>query len=367
MHLLAVTATNDRSEVEIYRTLAERGHRVHLICDPQWHARQSQLPAGESAVARLNETGVTVSTMAVKHRLDISAARALRRIISTESPDVIYAPKNSTLSVALLATSGDTCPVIGYRGTSGHLHRYDPASWLTYFHPRLKAIVCVSEAVRRYLISKKIPPLMLHTIHKGHRVEWYQFKSRPTLDEFGIPPDAFTIGFTGNIRPVKGVEYLLKALPEIDAGLNGHALLAGEVRDKKISELAKAPAIAERAHFAGYRPDAPALTGACNAFIMPSVEREGLPRAVIEAMAQGVPPIVANTGGMPELVTDGICGIVVPPRNSQAITEALTRLAGNPELCRRLGQAAVERIRNEFNIDRTIDKIEKLFQQVAAN
>ena len=216
MHLLAITATNDRSECEIYRTLALRGHRIHLICDPQWQAKQESLPTEESATARLTAAGVTVTPLRIKHRLDLKAVKKVRTLIKDTEPDVIYAPKNSTLSTALLATRGDICPVVGYRGTSGHLHRYDPASWLTYFHPRLKAIVCVSEAVRRYLISKKIPPAMLHTIHKGHRLEWYRFDAKPDFSEFGISGDAFVVGFTGNIRPVKGVEYLLEALPMID-------------------------------------------------------------------------------------------------------------------------------------------------------
>jgi len=355
MHLLSITATNDRSEVEIYRSLVSRGHKVDLICDTEW--------MGEKP---LIDGGVNVIKMTIKHRLDFKAVREIRNLVSKIKPDVIYAPRNSTLSVALMATRGETCPVVGYRGTTGHLSRFDPASWLTYFHPRLKRIVCVSEAVRQYLLSKRVPQKIVHTIHKGHRAEWYEFNQDVDLVEFGIPKNAFVVGFTGNIRPVKGVDVLLRSLAEIPEKLNVHVLLAGEVRDEKIKAMAAIPEIAAKAHFVGYRTDAPILAGACDVFAMPSVEREGLPRAVIEAMAQHVPAIVSNVGGMPELVEDGVSGLVVPPRDHIALAKAITKLASDCEQCKTLGQAARQRIETAFNIDATINKIEALFQSVIA-
>ncbi len=355
MHLLSITATNDRSEIEIYCSLVRRGHKVTLICDTEW--------MGE---APLIEGGVNVIKMKIKHRLDFSAVGEIRRLISKINPDVIYAPRNSTLSTALMATRGDTCPVVGYRGTTGHLSRFDPASWLTYFHPRLKRIVCVSEAVRQYLLSKRIPEKVVYTIHKGHRAEWYDFSQEVDLTQFGIPENAFVVGFTGNIRPVKGVDVLLRSLTEIPEKLNVHALLVGEVRDEKIKAMAAVPEIAAKAHFVGYRTDAPILAGNCDAFAMPSVEREGLPRAVIEAMAQRVPAIVSNVGGMPELVEDGVSGLVIPPRDHLALAKAISRLALDMEQSKTLGKAARKRIETTFNIDMTVDKIEALFQSVVA-
>jgi len=353
MHLLAITATNDRSEVELYRALVRKGHRVNLICDPEWTG-EAPLVAG----------GVTVLKMRIRHRLDLHAVRELRYLIESCDPDLIYAPRNSTLSVALMATRGTTCPVVGYRGTAGHLSRLDPASWLTYFHPRLSRIVCVSEAVRQYLLGKRIPAAVVHTIHKGHRVEWYDFGRRADLSGFGVPKRAFVIGFTGNIRPVKGIDVLLRSLAKLPKSLDVHALLVGEVRDKKITRMAANPRISARVHLLGYRADAAVLAGACHAFVMPSVAREGLPRAVIEAMAQRVPAIVSNVGGMPELVEDGVSGLVVPPRNPAALAKAIATLAGNRQQCRTLGQAARRRIETAFNIDTTIDKIEALFKSV---
>ncbi len=352
MHLLAISATNDRSEIELYRALVSKGHKVDLICSPHWK--------GETA---LIHGGVDVIKMPIRHRLDLYASGEIRNIILKRTPDLIYAPGNKELSTALLATRAHkSIPVIGYRGTTGHLSRWDPASWLTYFHPRLKRIVSVSEAVRQYLLSKRIPPDTVHTIYKGHRVEWYDFNQAVDVKQFDIPPDAFTIGFTGNIRPVKGVDVLLRGLAALPRELNVHVLLVGEVRDKKITAMAADPAIVDRTHFAGYREDAAMLAGVCDVFVMPSVEREGLPRAVIEAMAQRVPAIVSNVGGMPELVEDGVSGLVIPRHDPEAMAKAIAALVGNRERCNAMGAAARNRIETAFNIDTTIEEFEALFQ-----
>jgi glycosyltransferase involved in cell wall biosynthesis len=303
--------------------------------------------------------------MRVRHRLDLWAARELRRLLLAFEPQVLYAPRNSTLSIALIASRGLAAKVVGYRGTIGHLSRWDPASQLTYFHPRVDRIVCVSEAVRRYLLGLNLAPGKLVTIYKGHDVAWYDAPGRASLDLPGLPAGAFVAGFTGSIRPVKGVDVLLRAMRLLDPGRNIHLLLVGDVRDRAITRLAADPAIRGRVHLTGFRRDAARLAGACDAFVMPSVEREGLPRAVIEAMAQRVAPIVTRVGGMPELVVDGECGLVVPPRDPSALADAISALAADRPRCRALGERARRRITEAFHIDTTISKMSALFRELA--
>lgn len=350
MKILVVTVHNDRSEVEVYRLMAQAGHQVHVVAAPTW-----------ADGGGFDDTGVTLSPLAIRSRMDLRAVSPLRQVIRTFAPDIIYAPRNKTLSVALLAAGRHAVPVVAYRGTTGHLSRWDPAAWLTYFKPQLGHIICVSEAVRQYLLQKRVPAGRLTTIYKGHRVEWYTQGTEADVQAFGVPPNAFTIGFVGNMRPVKGVDVLLRCLPLIPPELNVHACLIGEVRDKRVAALCQRPAIAPRVHLAGYQANAARFCGAFDAFVMPSVEREGLPRAVIEAMAKGVPPIVSNAGGMPELVEHGVSGLVVPARDSQALAEAIARLAQSPALCRQYGEQAQHRIETVFNIEETAAKMLALF------
>jgi len=354
VNVLVINPFNDRSEVALYLSFVKAGIQVEVTCDRTAKERKNLLDAG-----------ITVTEMPIRHRLDLTAVRSLRKKLKQSKYDIIYTTLHKCLSVALLASIGLDIKNIAYRGTVGHLNRLDPSSWLSYLNPRIDKIVCVSEAVRQYLLSLKLPAARLVTIYKGHDPSWYSEMKHPKLSEFDIPDNAFTICFTGNMRPVKGVDVLIEAIHHLPKKHNFHLLLVGNVQDQKILELAKHPYVRSRIHFTGIRNDAAAIAGACDIFVMPSISREGLPRSVIEAMALGKPPIVTSVGGMPELVINNESGLVVPPCNPSAIAKAITDLADNKEKRLLIGQNARNRISTDFNIETTIIKMIQLFKDVA--
>ncbi len=356
MKILVYSTQDDRSEQYVFGALARRGHKVQVVCAPE---ALLHMP--------LEANGVSIGRLKTRHRLDLVAARAFRRILMASRPDVIYAPRNKTLSVALMATMGLGIPVVAYRGTIGHIHYSDPASWLTYLNPRLAHIHCVSEAVRRHLDQDlHIPSVKLSCIYKGHDVAWYAPPEKAAVwpESVHLPDDAFVVAFTGNIRPVKGVDVLLDAVRGLIRDSRIHVVLIGEIRDPAIERMVTLPGIRERVHTTGFRRDAAQLVGLADAFVMPSVEREGLPRAVIEAMSQSIPVVVSDVGGMPELVEHERSGLVVPPRDAVRLRAALTRLEGDAALQERLGAAGRERIETVFNIETTVNKMESLFSAV---
>lgn len=355
MRLLVVTSLIDRSEAALYAGLAANGIEVELVCDPRATRRELAVNAG-----------IPVSELNVRHRLDFAAARTIRERLQQRHFDVIYAPFNRGLSVALMAARGHPAKIVAYRGTIGHLSRWDPASHLTYLHPRLSCTVCVSEAVRRYLLSLGIPPQHAVTVHKGHDLAWYDALQPVPRAELGLPEKTFVAGFVGGIRRIKGVDVLLRAVIRARRQHDIHVLLVGPVTDRRVARLLRAPALNGVVHLAGYRPDGAATMTACDVFVMPSVGREGLPRAVIEATAQRVPAIVSDVGGMPELVADGETGYVVPPGDPEALAAALSRLAEDRDECHRLGAAARARIAARFNITDTIDAYTALFTDLCA-
>jgi glycosyltransferase involved in cell wall biosynthesis len=106
------------------------------------------------------------------------------------------------------------------------------------------------------------------------------------------------------------------------------------------------------------------VTAACDAFVMPSTKREGLSRAVIEAMAYRTVPVVTDVGGLPELVVDRQCGFVVPPNDSRAIADVIVEMIRDPSLKKQLGENAREHIRSRFNITQTISDTKNLFEDL---
>ena len=124
---------------------------------------------------------------------------------------------------------------------------------------------------------------------------------------------------------------------------------------------------ADRIHVLGHRSDAPALTAACNVFVLPSTKREGLARSLIEAMAYGVAPVVTDCGGScRELVVDGVRGRVVPVADAAALARAIQALYDDSALRARFGAAARERIGRDFRIDDAIAKTHALYLSLVA-
>ena len=352
IRLLLSGLSSDRVELNLARSLRDSGFQLFVVDNPD-----------SPAAKWCQSENIPHVDHEFHNRFELQAISLYRDLLRSHDFDVVHCLTNRALSTALLATRrfNRRPKIVAYRGTMGHLHRWDPASLLSYLNSRVDCIVCVSDAVRRYLKEFSIPDSRLEVIWKGHDPSWYSPAPRSALADFGIPPDAVVAGFVGNVRPVKGVDVLLRAFDEISPRENLHLLLVGEVRDPIVhNQIGRHPNV----HFLGYRADAARLAGACDVAVMPSVEREGLPKAILEAMAQGIPPVVTDVGGLPELVQDGTCGLVVPPRDPAALRNALRRLAADAPLRRSFGAAARARIEGPFHIRHTVDKTVALYRRL---
>ncbi len=347
----------DLPEAHIYAELPGLGIRLTVF-----HAATADL----TTIELLRDAGAECIPLDFRNRLDFAASAALRRELRRRPCDLIYATVNKPLAAVLRATIGSPrVKVVGYRGTIGHLSRWDPASWLTYFHPGLDHVVTVSDAVRRYFTDNLgFPESKVTRIYKGHDVEWY--RARTTDFEMPTALRGLTVvSFAGQIRHVKGVNYLLDAMallpPDVKVGL----LLLGRVQDADIGRRIDAAVKADpRIVYAGFRTDVTAIVGKTDIAVMPTVEREGLAKAVIEAQALGVPAIVTDVGGLPEIVRDGETGLVVPPRNARALADAIQSLASDPARRRAMGEAAVRRVADVFNYRESARQFAALFQRL---
>lgn len=212
-------------------------------------------------------------------------------------------------------------------------------------------------------MSGLVPAAKLVTIYKGHDISWYSPRPDFSVSSFGIPADAFVVSCVANLRPVKGIPFLLEALKLlIERGNNDiHALLVGELRDQAGLPMLSDPLLAGRVHSVGYQSDVASIVARSNVFVLPSVEREGLPKAMMEAMSLSTPTIVTNVGGMPEVVRDQRNGLVVAPRSAAELAGAIKLLHGDPELAGRLGAAGQRTIKEEFTVERAVQETAALY------
>jgi glycosyltransferase involved in cell wall biosynthesis len=118
--------------------------------------------------------------------------------------------------------------------------------------------------------------------------------------------------------------------------------------------------------FLGFRDDVADLLGASDLFVLPS-RGEGLPISVLEAMSQHLPVVCTPVGGNPELVVEGEHGFLVPVDDHVTLAAAMERIAVDEPLRRRLGEAAFERVRDEFTFERTAEQYEAIYRRVLAH
>ena len=313
--------------------MREAGIDLRVVCPPD-----------NANFGVLEAAGVPLLDIPLKKNFDRDGRARLREELSRGRYHIVHTFNSRALTNGLHAARGLPVKVVAYRGIVGNQSFLDPMSWQRYLNPRIDRIVCVCEAIRRWFLEMqpaflRMPEARPVTIHKGHKLEWY---SAPPVDltAAGVPAGAFTIGCTAAYRPRKGIEYLIEAVELLPADVPAHLVLIGNMDARRLTRRIERSPARQRIHRVGFQPDAPQWSAACDVFCLPSVKREGLARAIIEAMAYGVPPVVTDSGGSPELVVDGQSGFVVPVRDAMALARAFEKLYRDAALRARFGSGS---------------------------
>ena len=181
----------------------------------------------------------------------------------------------------------------------------------------------------------------------------------------GLSVDRRYVACVARFHPVKDHSTLLRAFELVaSARPDTDLLLAGDGPDRDVLvQLINSLGIESRVRFLGVRSDVPDLLRASDAFALTSVS-EAASLTLMEAMAAGLPVVVSNVGGNPELVRDGVDGLLFPRRDSAACAAALLRVLDDPNLSRRLGESARKRALNEFSLNRTVERYHGLYRQL---
>jgi glycosyltransferase involved in cell wall biosynthesis len=180
----------------------------------------------------------------------------------------------------------------------------------------------------------------------------------------GVAGDLPIVLWAGRLDPVKGLSILVEAFRSVIADCDAYLLLAGEgplreALDRQIMDRG----LTERVHLLGARDDIPGLLKAADVFVFPS-RTEGLPNALLEAMAAGCPIVATDVPGCRDLVTDGDTGLLVPYDDTEALSGAITGLLRDRELATRLGRRAREVAGSEWNIERTWEGYAAIYESI---
>ena len=230
-------------------------------------------------------------------------------------------------------------------------------------------VVTSAESVRDFYIAQvKADPSKVDVVYNA--VDWTQLQTTRGREvvraSIGVPPGAPTLGIIARLTEQKAHRVLFDAIAQ-HAGLAGAHLVVvgdGDLRDD-LRRRVEALGLGARVHFLGARRDLGDLLASIDVFVMSSLW-EGLPLSMVLAMGAGLPVVATRVAGIPEVVRDGVTGLLVPPGDSAALGAALARVVAEPALRAALGDAARAYVRPRFGMHGYVGSITALYDRLLA-
>ncbi len=298
---------------------------------------------------------------------DIKAFLPVYKAIKDFKPDIIHAHSTKAGVIArfwsaVLGIKSVIFTAHGWVFTEGK--RYFER-WITAQVEKLMAkftakIICVSEFDKNLALKFKIAPEnKLITIYNG--VDPKIFDQGLRCKDSKKVADEIIITFVGRLAPPKDIFLLIDAVEPID-GVKVLIVGDGELRDK-VEKYILRKNLNEKVKLLGERFDVPGILAQSDIFILPS-RWEGLPLTIIEAMMAKLPVIASAVGGVPELVDNGITGILVPPRDVEALRFAIRKLVENPDLRVQMGINGYKKAIEKFKLEDMLAKTLNVYYEV---
>lgn len=332
-----------------------RGHRMLLLC-----------PAEARIFAEANKRGIPVEALPIG-RKRIGGALALHRRLRSVRPDVVVTHSSTDSWLAALALKlfwRNGPPIVRVRHISAPVRRGWPTRWL--YGKAAARIVTTGERLREELIRDlALPPSHVVSVPTGIDLARYAPGDRAAARrQLGLAETAPIVGIVATLRSWKGHRYLLEAFAQLD-NVDARLVIVGDGpgRDNLRCQAAEL-GIDARVVMPGNREDVGTWLSAFDVFVLPSYANEGVPQAIMQAQASGLPVITTPVGSIPEIVADRATGLLVPPRDVAKLRDALAELLSDEALRHRLGAAALAQARERYSDEHMLDRMEEIFRGV---
>jgi len=257
--------------------------------------------------------------------------------------------------------------IISNRRDMGFWRNGSHVSVYKLINPWVNKIVTVSRSIKQMLIKEEgVEAGRIEIIYNGVEIpKKYPQDSQQLRVHLGLKSSDILIMHVANLKPVKGHQYLLEAFAQIAAELPDVTLIlvGRDELNGQLQNLAKELNILDKVLFLGQRDDVQILLSLADICVLPSIS-EGMSNSILEYMAAEKPVIATHVGGNPELVKDGISGLLVDKENSQQLKDALITLINDQEKRWDMGFAGYELVKKEFSMSAMLLHYEKLFSGI---
>jgi glycosyltransferase involved in cell wall biosynthesis len=339
------------------RIMRDRGHRLLLACDPRGELYQ-----------RARGQGFAVFPLKFGGPGNFSAWLALRRLLKQERVDLLntHSSLDSWVGFLVWLTLGRRVKLVRTR----HLSTQVAPNWPTRrLYQAPAAVITTGQGISELLHQRLgVPRERLRAIPTG--VSLADFAPRPPdpglAARLHLPAGAFVFGSISVLRSWKGHLYLLEAFKELREEVHqAFLLIVGDGPYRPVIEdKIQALGLGEEVRLVGHQDAVPEWLALMDAFVMASYANEGVPQALLQALAMGKPVVAATTGGIPEVIVPEETGLLVPPRDSRALAQAMSRLARDPALRETLSRRGPELVASRYSLDHMADALEALYAEI---
>ncbi|MGY6277700.1 glycosyltransferase [Methylomonas sp. MgM2] len=337
--------------------LKERGHQLTLLC-----------PGDAEIYAIAKARGLDAVALPIGKRR-LPGLLALYRWLSDYRPDVVntHSSTDSWLTAVAARLMNNPPAVVRTRHISAPIGNTIFARWL--YTKASCHVVTTGEKLRRTLINANgYPPDHVTSIRTG--IDLQRFKpgdKQAARLELGLPTDKVIIGIIATLRSWKGHRYLLEAFANLPDKENLQLLIVGDGPQwDALQEQVKGLNLESRVIFAGRQSNVQTWLQALDIFCLPSYANEGVPQALMQAQACGIPAVTTLVGSIDEAVLPEQSALIVSPENTTELRQALSELLQNPEKRRQMGQKAAEFASGNFSESAMLDAMEHIFKNACA-
>lgn len=303
---------------------------------------------------------------------DYRAYRFLRALFKEKQYDIVHTHTSKAGFLGRLAAYHAGVPIIVHT-PHGHIFHGYFSSPVTRFYTMLERYAAGKSHGLIALTERGIEEHLAHGV--GRKEQWSAIfsgidlapfenameKRHETRKSLGLRPDTLLVGGAGRLEPVKGFAYFVEAARRLaEQWPEVRFILAGDGSQRSFLE-GQAADLSLQFDFLGMRDDIPALMAAMDVFVLPSLN-EGMGRVLIEAAAAGAPVVATAVGGVPEIVKDGVTGLLVPPENATALAAAMQRLLADGETRRRMGETARAEVAPHYGIESMVRQVEGRYE-----
>jgi glycosyltransferase involved in cell wall biosynthesis len=339
--------------LEIHQHL-KQGHEVFLLAPPE-----------SPLLKAAKNQGMDVIPLKIRHTFDLQALWRIKKIILEKEIEILHTHSSVDSWVASLAGKWAGVPLLvrtRHISVPARTHRFNKV----YSLP--DAVITTGEHIRRNLMEGyHLSADRVFSIPTGVDTDrFYPRPPEPLLKKrLGLPEGSLVVSLAAVLRAQKRHELVIAAAPAVlQKYPQTRFLFVGEgPRRNLIAEELKRTQMAPFFLMTGYREDLPELLSITDVGVVSS-QAEGIPQALLQTMAMAKPMVATRVGGIPDIIRDGVNGLLIPPEDPQALAGALLTLLDDRAYAVRLGKKAQELIREKYSADQMAEEVSQVYRKM---